>query len=84
MMDLLLPALGVLGAALILLAYGAAQLDVLDPRKASSLALNFLGASLILVSMLKAFNVAAFLVEGAWALIALLGLIRLWSARRKP
>jgi hypothetical protein len=73
---------GLLGVAMILGAYAAAQLRGLDPLKAPALILNFVGASLVLVSLIRAFNLSAAIVEGAWALIALFGLIRLAFRRR--
>jgi hypothetical protein len=73
---------GLVGVAIILIAYAGAQLRRLDPLKAPSLAMNLIGAGLILVSLVHAFNLAAFLVEAAWALVAALGLIRVIFTRR--
>ncbi|MEO8926048.1 MAG: hypothetical protein ABI306_02695 [Caulobacteraceae bacterium] len=39
--------------------------------------MNLAGACLILLSLAHAFNLAAFLMEAAWAAVAGLGLIRL-------
>ena len=39
--------------------------------------MNLIGACLILLSLVRAFNLAAFLMEAAWALVAALALIRL-------
>lgn len=68
---------GMIGAALILGAFGAVQLRVLEATRAPALLVNLAGAVLTLVSLSRAFNLAATVVEGAWALIALAGLIRL-------
>lgn len=68
---------GLVGAFLMLGAYAAAQLHRLDPLKAPALAINAIGAGLVLVSLTKAFNLPAAIVEGSWALIALWGLIRI-------
>ena len=73
---------GLVGVAVILAAYAGAQLGRLDPVKAPALILNLVGAGLILVSLAHAFNLAAFLMEAAWALVAGLGLIRVVLARR--
>ncbi len=72
---------GLVGVALILAGYAAATMGGLHPKGAPSLAINFAGASLILLSLTRAFNLSAAIVEGAWALIALAGLIRLGVAR---
>jgi hypothetical protein len=70
-------AAGVAGVVLILLAYAAAQAGRLDPRRAPALVMNLTGSCLVIVSLLRAFNLPAFLVEAAWAAIALMGLVRL-------
>jgi hypothetical protein len=74
---------GVAGVLLILAAYAGAQLGRLDPRQAPALLLNLGGAGLILWSLAYRFNLAAFLMEAAWALVALFGLVRLLLARRR-
>ena len=61
---------------LILLAYAGAQLGRMEPRRAPALLLNLAGAGLILWSLVFRFNLAAFLMEAAWAAVALFGLIR--------
>jgi hypothetical protein len=73
---------GLAGVAMILGAYAAAQLHRLNPVKAPALILNLVGASLILVSLTRAFNLSAAIVEGAWVLIALASLIRIVLRRR--
>jgi len=73
---------GVVGVLMMLFAYAAAQLHRLDPTKAPSLILNLAGSSLVLASLFQTFNLAAALMEGAWALVALFGLIRLLLTRR--
>lgn len=75
-------AAGVSGVLLILIAYAGAQFGKLPPRETPALSLNLVGASLILWSLAYRFNLAAFLMEGAWALLALYGLIRLALSAR--
>ncbi|HEY3800224.1 MAG TPA: hypothetical protein VGL58_17895 [Caulobacteraceae bacterium] len=72
---------GLIGVAIILAAYALATTGRLHPEAAPSLALNFAGASLILLSLSRAFNLSAAIVEGAWALIALVGLARIGLRR---
>jgi len=68
---------GLIGVVLILAGYAAATTGRLHPKGAPSLAINFFGASLILLSLMRTFNLAAAIVEAAWAFIALVGLVRL-------
>jgi hypothetical protein len=75
-------AAGVVGVVIILVAYVGVQLHRLDAVGAPALFLNFLGASLILVSLAYDFNLSAVLMEGSWALISLAGLIRALARRR--
>jgi hypothetical protein len=70
-------AAGLLGAALILAAFGAVQFKRLDPHRAPALLMNLCGAGLVLASLFQKFNLAAALLEAAWVLIALIGLARL-------
>jgi len=75
---------GVIGVLMILVAYAAAALGKLDVKGALSLFANFLGASLILLSLSVDFNLSALLMEGSWALVSLAGLVRLLILRRRP
>ena len=74
---------GLIGAFLILLAYGASAMGRLDPVKAPALLLNLVGAALVLYSLYYEFNLAAALLEGAWVIVALIGLVRLAIGRRQ-
>lgn len=74
---------GLLGVVLILAAYAGATTGRLDPQRAPALLANFLGASAILLSLSRDFNLSAAVVEGAWAVVALVGLLRL-ALRRPP
>ena len=73
---------GVVGVLLILIAYAGATTKKLDPAKAPALLLNLVGALLILWSLYFDFNLSAVLMEGTWALVAIVGLARLALARR--
>lgn len=72
---------GVVGVAMILAAYAAATLGKLDVKGAASLFANFTGASLILLSLSVDFNLSAALMEGSWALVSLIGLVRVLLVR---
>jgi hypothetical protein len=73
----------VVGVLMMLGAYAAAQVGRLDPIKVPSLLLNLAGSCLVLLSLLKTFNLSAFLMEAAWALVALFGLVRVALRRRR-
>ncbi len=71
-----LDAAGLFGVFLLLVAYGLTVADRLDPLRPPALLLNLFGALGILVSLWGAFNLSALVIETAWALIAIGGLIR--------
>jgi len=79
----LVDALGVVGVLCILIAYAGATSGRLDARQAPALLLNLTGALLILVSLYFDFNLSAVLMEGAWALVAIYGLVQLALGRNR-
>ena len=74
--------MAVVGVVLMLSAYAGAQLRRLDPVKLLSLLMNLVGSCLVMLSLTRAFNLSAFLMEAAWAVVALFGLARLLFTRR--
>jgi hypothetical protein len=77
MYDLLLNTGGVIGVLLVIVAYAGIHFDWFDPKKLAALLMNFIGSALILLSMIHAFNLSAFLMEASWAAMALYGLAKL-------
>ena len=74
--------LGVIGVLMMLLAYAAGQFGRLRMDQAPALLMNLTGAVLVLASLLHSFNLSAFLMESAWAIVALFGLAKLALKRR--
>jgi hypothetical protein len=68
---------GLVGVLLILLAYAGGVSNQLDAKRAPALLMNLTGALLILFSLYFERNLSAIVMEAAWALIALIGLLRL-------
>ena len=69
-------AIGLLGVVLILLAYFLLQAGRLRGNALPYQLLNALGAVLVMVSLLYAFNLSAFLMELAWLLVSIYGIAR--------
>lgn len=67
---------GIVGVAMIVITYLALQLGKLDGQSLVYSAANALGAALVLVSLCFNFNLSAFIVEGFWVVISLIGLVR--------
>jgi len=71
----------ILGAVLVLIAYIAGQLKLLDGKSYPYLVLNLLGSGLLAVLAAAAAQWGFLLLEGTWALVSLLSLgARLFSA----
>ena len=73
---------GFIGVLLIVVAYLLLQLDKLPSSSPKYSLLNAGGALLIIVSLIFAFNLSAFIVEAFWFLISLLGLSRSLISRK--
>lgn len=74
---------GLVGVLMILIAYAGASFGRLDARHPVALTANLVGASLILVSLFtESFNLSAAVMEGVWALVAAVGLVR-WALSRR-
>ena len=73
---------GFIGVLLIVIAYLLLQLDKLPSASPRYSLLNAGGALLIIVSLIFAFNLSAFIVEVFWFLISLLGVWRSVISRR--
>jgi len=67
---------GFIGVLLIVVAYLLLQLDKLPSSSPKYSLLNAGGALLIIVSLIFAFNLSAFIMEVFWLLISLVGLWR--------
>lgn len=77
-MDFLFTLLGNVGVMCFLAAYFLLQKGALKADDYSYLLLNLAGALLLILSLLQDWNLAAFLLEAAWALISLYGLWKRW------
>lgn len=73
-------AIGICGSIVILAAFVYANRAAVLNKLLFNAA-NLLGAILLVISLSVHFNLAAILLEGAWAAIALAGLITAWRAR---
>lgn len=68
--------LGMVGVACVLGAYALLQAERLDQRDRVYSAINAVGAALILVSLVYDFNLPSAVVEVAWLIISIYGLVR--------
>ena len=68
--------LGNLGVVMVLAAYLMLQMETTSPTSALYSVGNALGAILILVSLMFEFNLSAVVMESAWLVISIYGLLR--------
>lgn len=68
--------LGAVGVAMIIVTYYLLQTGRMDATKPAYSILNASGASLILLSLVFDFNLAAFIVEFFWLLISIYGILK--------
>lgn len=73
---------GLIGVAVILFAYVLLQVGRLRGDALPHQLLNAVGALLILLSLLYAFNLSAFLMELAWLVVSIYGMVRGHRHRR--
>jgi uncharacterized membrane protein len=87
-MQLIADIVGNVGVVCFLVAYFLLQKGTLLHNQLSYLLLNLAGALMLIFSLLINWNLSAFLLEAAWALISIYGIIKFvylpWrNARRK-
>ena len=71
--------ISVVGALMILAAYGANQLGFLGPERRSYSVLNLIGSAVLAIVALNESQWGFLLLEGIWALVSAWSLVR-WSA----
>lgn len=76
----IIDAIGMLGTAMVVLAYYLLQLERTDPKGLSYNMINLVGAALLLFSLCFNFNLASFVIEIFWIAASLIGL---WRYRRR-
>ncbi|OGT45257.1 MAG: hypothetical protein A3E83_08290 [Gammaproteobacteria bacterium RIFCSPHIGHO2_12_FULL_41_20] len=73
--------IGIIGVVLTLTAYFLLNINRLHSTQVSYLLLNFLGSTLVLVSLYFHWNLASVMIEFCWVLISLVGLYRIFMGK---
>lgn len=68
--------IGIIGVALVLIAYFFLQIDKLPQDSITYSLLNLIGSVFILISLHYSWNLASFIIEISWLLISIFGLIK--------
>ena len=81
--DFFYNALGLAGMVIFLVVYGLLQAGRLSPHSLPYSAFNLIGAVLILASLAHDWNLSAFLLEAAWALISVAGIVNYYRKKAR-
>ncbi|MEP5766405.1 MAG: hypothetical protein ABJ308_17525 [Halieaceae bacterium] len=79
--NLVTDVIGMVGTALVVLAYYLLQLEKLESTSLSYNLMNFFGAVFLLISLCFTFNLASFVIELFWIGASLIGLWKLYKHR---
>lgn len=74
--------IGSVGVGIIILTYILLQTERIKSENLAYSILNAFGAGMIVFSLIFDFNFAAFIVESAWVLISLYGIIRYFMRKQ--
>jgi FtsH-binding integral membrane protein len=81
-MDLAANIIGMMGTILVVGTFFLLQLDKLDPKGFAYNFWNFVGAVLLLLSLLVHFNLASLVIEVFWIAASLVGLVKFYKNRK--
>ncbi|EEE37864.1 putative permease [Rhodobacteraceae bacterium KLH11] len=75
-------AIGSFGALIVVGAYFATQMRMMNSDDLAFPVVNLLGSILIVYSLLQNFNLASMLIEGFWIIISFIGIIQYFRLRK--
>ncbi|MEX0308255.1 MAG: hypothetical protein AB3N12_12800 [Ruegeria sp.] len=75
-------AIGSFGALIVVAAYFATQMRMMNSDDLAFPVVNLVGSVLIVLSLFQNFNLASMLIEGFWIIISVLGIIQYFRLRR--
>jgi predicted membrane protein len=79
----LIDLIGILGVIIIIIGYMLLQLEKIDAKDLSFSILNTLGALLIIISLLYAWNLPSFIMEFTWMMISLYGIFKYFRKNKE-
>ncbi|MCH9770474.1 MAG: hypothetical protein K0U12_06305 [Gammaproteobacteria bacterium] len=75
--------IGIVGVVLVLLAYCLLQLGRMSQFSVSYSLINLIGSVLLLISLFVHWNLASVVIEIAWLIISIYGLVKSLHGRRR-
>ncbi len=75
--DIIVNAIGMIGVAMMVVAFFLMQNGTIDNKSMIYQLLNLIGAILVAISLLRFWNLSSFVIEMFWIAISLLGIYRL-------
>ena len=80
-MDSIVTALGLVGVGIVLLAFGLVSSGRIAASNARYQLMNILGTVGVLLSLIAQWNLSSFILNAAWLVIGIVGLIRITRRR---
>ena len=74
-------AIGSFGALIVVVAYFATQMRMMNSDDLAFPVVNLVGSVLIVFSLMQNFNLASMLIEGFWIIISVIGIIQHFRLR---
>ena len=74
-------AIGSFGALIVVAAYFATQMRMMNSDDLAFPMVNLIGSILIVFSLMQNFNLASMLIEGFWIIISVIGIIQYFRLR---
>lgn len=81
-METIAVAIGLLGAAIVLVAYFMLSAGKMRSDSYAYPIMNMLGSIGVIVSLMWQWNLASFTINSVWVLISLVGIWRIWRKRK--
>jgi membrane-bound ClpP family serine protease len=75
--------IGILGVIIIIIGYMLLQLEKMDAKDLGFSVLNTLGALLIILSLLYAWNLPSFIMEFTWMMISVYGIFKYYMKKKE-
>ena len=73
--------IGNIGVVFIIIAYFLLQANKINSSSIKYCMLNIMGASLVIISLIKNFNMSAFVIEVFWVAISLIGIVKYYKGK---
>jgi hypothetical protein len=75
--------LGLFGTVFYFLSYALLNLNKLQGNSYTYILMNLIGASLVLFSLIKHWNLSSVIIQGGWIIFSIIGIFNIYIRKRK-